>query len=124
MQILIDDNNDDIVIDYEDIFDFDQTLARVIETMLRSFKVLVAHAPSSFFPIDLSASQLTFDFIDVDDIDEHGMKRWIEIIDQMIYAFSEIAEGNHIKHPYNKENIRRIDEGLENFAKYYKHFWM
>ena len=63
---------------------------------------------------------------------EEGCKEWGEMIDKMIFSFQEIANNNKNQPPLTrteeqKNNYlayhKKIQEGLNLFAKYYQNLW-
>ena len=88
-----------------DVWNMDDTLARIIVPMLKKFKEQGNSRPSNL-----------------------SEKKWNDILDQMIWSFEQIIEGRDdaardlSPEEYKKHN-KRIDDGMKLFAKYYRHLW-
>ena len=91
-----------IKIHNSDVWNLDITLSKIIEPALIAFKEdITVNYPCS--PAKLS------------------YKKWIAIVDDMIYAHNMIANEKHL---YAKEDeCARMQRGLKYFAKYYTNLW-
>ena len=128
-----------------DVWSLDCTLSSIIVEGLRKFKEVISEVDS----VAGCPSSLVEDGEDVED----GIKKWHEILDKMIYAFTNDepetpenlfsmetfpAEGSgliefklHVNNQRvydeykakEKEHERRVTEGLELFSKYYQSLW-
>jgi len=97
----IDDNkwshkNDFPVIE---LWNLNTHIARYIAPRLRSFKEVCV----SGYPIDVE-----------------DRRQWDKIIDKMTYAFECMGQDSHC---FSDDEGRRIDEGIELFAKYFRYLW-
>lgn len=50
------------------------------------------------------------------------IERWNYIMDEMIFSFSEVKKDDILK--LNQEQIKRLDNGLFLFGKYYRNLWI
>lgn len=121
-----------IHIDNYDIWGMDHTLALIILPMLKLLKVRKHGSPlvdDCDVPVELqsiSAPPKENEW----DTDEYYHKRWIWVLEEMIWAFEQIidedAEYAYFD-PVNKEKYQeyqsRIQNGLILFGKYYRGLW-
>ena len=50
-----------------------------------------------------------------------SMEEWEAVLDKMIFAFESFVSDNY--HEFSDEDLKRIDEGLQLFAKYFRDLW-
>lgn len=50
-----------------------------------------------------------------------GSKKWTNILNKMIFAFKTLADDDII---IEDKQQKKIEEGLELFAKYFRHLWI
>jgi len=103
--------------DDSDTWSLDNTLAKMIHPRLKRFRELTVT-----FPCCLAND---FEFDGPDD----GYDKWLEILDEMIYAFNLIAnrwhnsEYDEILFKGDSLEYDRVIQGLEYFKKYYLALW-
>jgi len=85
----------------EDLWNLDITIAKFILPKLIKFK-----EKTFCFPCSLN-----------------DVKEWHKILDKMIYSFSMIKNTFKEDGFYSNEEIKKIDQGLRLFAKYYHDLW-
>jgi hypothetical protein len=133
-----------IRIDRWDTYDMDQTLAMLIVPMLKQLKESKQGAPntdSADVPKRLRATKrLTHD-----GLDKHHFARWDWILDEMIWTFEAILEGDHQFFDHSavddsadlmervkqvkmdrrglRKHEERIQNGLRLFGRYYLSLW-
>lgn len=102
----------------QDHWGLDKTLSIVLSRTLKDFKDHLKEASMAGYPDDFNS-----------------MDEWLKTIDKMIWSFEAIEEGNyHIYKDYDKTNLnatherlrvrqKRIQEGLDLFAKYFQGLW-
>jgi hypothetical protein len=141
----------DIIIHNYDTWSMDHTLALIIVPMLKQLKETKHGAPnvdSSDVPMLLKPKQLEIvRYREEGTTDENWFKRWDYVLDEMIWAFEQIAdddsEGQFYDHSecdpnedivesakklkVDREGLdahnKRIDNGLRLFGKYYRSLW-
>jgi len=82
-----------------ELWNLNTYIARFIAPRLRSFKEVNVHG----YPEDLE-----------------DQRRWHIVIDKMIYAFECMGQDALC---FTDDENRRIDEGIELFAKYFRYLW-
>lgn len=113
---------DKIEIHDYDLWNLDVSLATIIVPCLKRFKE--KNINISPFNEDLP-QHLHHDRLGTTDEDfEKGKKASEYILNEMIWAFETISDGNYgfSEHDY-MNNMKRLDKGLKLFAKYYRHLW-
>lgn len=96
-----------IHIDNFDVWNADETLAYIIVPLLKKLKENHHSCPANI-----------------------SEKKWNDILDQMIWSFEQMNQKSDytiddlIKEGFDeKEYIKRVDNGIKLFAKYYRHLW-
>lgn len=84
--------------DDEEIYSLDHSLAKLILPRLKRFKKVKKGHPSTL-----------------------SEEEWDKILDEMIYCFGRIADDNYFDLELEEE--KRLQNGLETFAKYYMNLW-
>ena len=97
-------------------------LSKIIYKKLKAFRKMPRMGyPASF--MDWDEDMEKNDGITKEDYDKHyeggGMKHWNKTLDKMIYAFKKIADDD----VYKPSAYKKIDEGLQLFAKYFQALW-
>ena len=107
-------------IDPEDTWSLDGTLSHIIAPALKEFKKNLQGYPSSLDNKDLP-KELRVKKSDPDS----GVKAWEYILDEMLFAFESISNDAIKYNPnqYDVEYIKRVQNGLRLFGKYYRHLW-
>jgi hypothetical protein len=102
-----------IKIDNYDVWGMDTTLAMIIHPMLVKLKQQkhgFGYIANEDVPEELKDPQ-----------DTYCEKKYNWFLDELIWAFNLIA--NTEEFDYNKENIKRSDNALRLFGKYYRTLW-
>lgn len=101
----------DIHINKSDTWSLDHTLALIILPALLQLKNTMHGVPIDFSEVggESYSHQMSFDFY-TETADEmfnmHGLKRWEETLDKMIWSFEQIAYDNWEEQYYHGENIK------------------
>ena len=113
-----------VSIDKYDVWNMDQTLAKIIHPMLVQLKETKQGSPKidlEDVPEYLRPSDSQYNYYEEGKLDVYFHDRWDYVVDTMIYAFNAIAkqldEGDDY---YEPETIK---EGLRLFGKYYQDLW-
>lgn len=142
---------EDIVIHNYDTWNMDHTLALIIVPMLKQLKETKHGAPnvdSSDVPLILKPTQLEIVRYNEDGTtDKNFFKRWDYVLDEMIWAFEQIADDDSDSQFYDhsecdlndsfEESVKklkvdregleahhkRIENGTRLFGKYYRSLW-
>lgn len=109
----------DIQVEPHDTWSLDVTLAHVILPLLKQFKanskgsprIDATDIPEELWPTFQIFSSTKFD---------HSHEAWLWILDQMIYSFDLILQDR--TDGFSSEE-KRIQNGLNLFAKYYRSLW-
>lgn len=123
----------DIEIDEYDTWNADHTLALIIHPVLVKFRKNVYSFPSNIEDSDIPNTV----FNESDTKDTISLKKWEWILDEMIWAFSQILEEDYesqyfsfdqnnkiiVDHDGLEAHNKRIQRGLMFFSKYYLHLW-
>ena len=111
-------------IDKYDVWNMDETLAKIIHPMLVRLKETKQGSPKvdlEDVPEYLRPSDSQYNYYEEGKLDDYYHDRWDYVIDTMIYAFNAISkqldEGDDY---YEPETIK---EGLRLFGKYYQDLW-
>ena len=94
VKIMEDDSYD------EELYNLDITIAKFILPRLKEFK-------NNLFGIPYPLTK----------------EEYNDILDKMVWSFDIISRGDHIIMDDN-ENDKRVQEGLDLFAKYFRNLWM
>ena len=139
------DRKVDIRIDYWDTWNMDHTLTMIIAPMLKQLKATTHGAPlvdNEDVPEHLrSTGETSSD----DHIDDNHFARWDWVLDEMIWTFEAILEGESKFYDHSEvddnaslrdqlnqmkvdteglqANEERITNGLRLFGKYYRSLW-
>jgi len=142
----------DIVIHRYDTWSMDHTLALIIVPMLKQLKETKHGAPnvdSSDVPMYLKPKQLEIvRYREEGTTDENFFKRWDYVLDEMIWAFEQIADDDNDGKFYDHSGVdnnepdlnvrarqlkvdregldehhKRINNGTRLFGKYYRSLW-
>jgi len=142
----------DIVIHRYDTWSMDHTLALIIVPMLKQLKETKHGAPnvdSSDVPMYLKPKQLEIvRYREDGETDENWFKRWDYVLDEMIWAFEQIADDDDDRQFYDDSGVdydepdinvrsrqlkvdhegldkhhKRINNGTRLFGKYYRSLW-
>jgi len=128
MKILMtkDDTEDYIHIDSWDTWSMDHTLARIIHPMLIQLKN-DTHSSARVANVDVPEKLHRPPGVDEWDLDDDWTPRWNWVLNEMIFAFEQILEGEdswwELEPSANKLMQKRIDNGLRLFGKYYRDLW-
>ena len=142
---------EDIVIHNYDTWNMDHTLALLIVPMLKQLKKTKHGAPcveTCDVPLFLKPTQLeTVRYREDGETDKNFFKRWDYVMDEMIWAFEQIADDDDEKQFYDHSEVdpedsmevavkklkvdregldahnKRIENGLRLFGKYYRSLW-
>ena len=111
-------------IDKYDVWNMDNTLAKIIHPMLVRLKETKQGSPNvdlEDVPEYLRPSDSQYNYYEEGKLDVYFHDRWDYVVDTMIYAFNAISkqldEGDDY---YEPETIK---EGLRLFGKYYQNLW-
>ena len=111
-------------IDKYDVWNMDETLAKIIHPMLVRLKETKQGSPKvdlEDVPEYLRPSDSQYNYYEEGKLDVYFHDRWDYVVDTMIYAFNAISkqldEGDDY---YEPETIK---EGLRLFGKYYQDLW-
>ena len=85
----------------------EHTIAKFIAPRLKSFKELNCGVPGGVFSGTI----------------EEQSERWNEVLDQMIFAFEFVADEDRYFGPFDKEENRRVEKGLDLFREYFRSLW-
>lgn len=85
--------------DDSETWSMDNSLSKLILPRLKRFKKVKIGSPSSL-----------------------SKEEWDQIIDRMIYSFEWLAAGKQFESE-NEIEIKKVNEGLHFFAKYYRDLW-
>lgn len=113
----------DIKIDKYDVWNLDHTLAMIIHPCLLELKKTKHGSPdvdNEDVPEELRSEEhwLTNEQ-NILVTDSHYHKRWEYVLDEMIWTFKQIADGDlPLVDPEE-----RVDKGLRLFGKYYRGMW-
>ena len=149
-----DDRNreENIVIHNYDTWNMDHTLALIIVPMLKQLKETKHGAPNVDcidVPMKLQPKQLeVVRYRENGETDENFFKRWDYVLDEMIWAFEQIAEDDNDGQFYDDSGVdydepdidvrsrqlkvdregfdahhKRIENGTRLFGKYYRSLW-
>jgi len=142
----------DIIIHRYDTWSMDQTLAVIIMPMLKQLKATKQGVPNidaSDVPLFLKPTQLENVQTDKNFFYREGdTKRWDYVLDEMIWAFEQIADDDNENSFYDHSEVddnetdinvlakqvkvdqeeldkhnQRIGNGLQLFGKYYRSLW-
>lgn len=142
----------DIVIHRYDTWSMDHTLALIIVPMLKQLKETKHGAPNvdaSDVPMYLKPKQLEIvRYCEEGETDENWFKRWDYVLDEMIWAFEQIADDDNDGQFYDDSGVdydesdinvrsrqlkvdregldehhKRINNGTRLFGKYYRSLW-
>lgn len=113
-----------VTIDKYDVWNMDQTLAKIIHPMLVQLKETKQGSPNvdlEDVPEYLRPLDSQYNYYEEGKLDVYFHDRWDYVVNTMIYAFNAIAkqldEGDDY---YEPETIK---EGLRLFGKYYQDLW-
>ena len=113
-----------VTIDKYDVWNMDQTLAKIIHPMLVQLKETKQGSPNvdlEDVPEYLRPLDFQYNYYEEGKLDVYFHDRWDYVVNTMIYAFNAIAkqldEGDDY---YEPETIK---EGLRLFGKYYQDLW-
>ena len=86
-----------IHLDPWDTYNAEETLARIVAPVLKQLKKTIHGAPANmqeFSQVSSSSTQLCLDFYEAGDSDawKEGHKRWLSILDKMIWSFEQLAD--------------------------------
>jgi len=113
-------------VDRFDVYNMDNTLAKIIHPMLLELKNQDTSYPilgSEYNDCFSTELQIPDDF-DTEFDDNFILKqRWTYVLDEMIYAFGLIAGEEYYNHRDNEEITNRMNRGLEYFGKFYTCLW-
>lgn len=123
----------DIEIDDYDTWNAEHTLAMIIHPVLVKFRKNINSFPTNFDDTDIPKT--VYDKFDKKD--EISLKKWEWILDEMIWAFSQILEEDYestyfsldenekiiVDHEGLEAHRKRIQRGLMLFSKYYLNLW-
>ena len=91
----------------EQLWDMDVTLAKYISSGLKQFLNYVETKEElPGYPSDFKS-----------------LEEWHESINKMIWSFEEITKREHINYRKDEEYRKKIQEGLNLFAKYFQSLW-
>lgn len=117
------DRDEQIVIHKYDTWSMDHTLALIIVPMLKQLKETKHGAPNVDcidVPMRLQPKQLeVVRYRESGETDENFFKRWDYVLDEMIWAFEQIANETDLSDAEEK----RVNSGLKLFGKYYRSLW-
>ena len=111
-------------IDKYDVWNMDQTLAKIIHPMLVRLKETKQGSPNidlEDVPDYLKPSDSQYNYYEEGKLDDYYHDRWDYVIDTMIYAFNAISEQLDEDDDYYEPET--IKEGLRLFGKYYQNLW-
>jgi hypothetical protein len=117
-----------VKIDSFDSYSAYHTLALIIHPLLIEFRNKIKQRggyPSSIIEGSCDDSDETY---------EQNLNKWVDILDKMIWSFSEIVNDNPGEHKYFADDgkldmagmleyYKRIQEGLDLFGKHYQSLW-
>lgn len=95
----------------QDTWNMDLTLSYIILPMLQQFK-----ATSNGYP-KVSSEDIP------ETIEPESSEAWSYILDEMMYAFSSIQQNGQISLAPVDIELKRVDNGLRLFGKYYRNLW-
>lgn len=121
-----------IRIDPYDTWSMDDTLALIILPMLKQLRASKhgsGRVDNEDVPEELRSTSAPPP--EDHDIDDNWHKRWEWVLDEMIWAFEQIADPDHdnafFKNGFDKEGYtthnERINRGTTFFGKYYRGLW-
>ncbi|MGN0047966.1 MAG: hypothetical protein ACI37U_03575 [Bacteroides sp.] len=96
-------------------WDLNSRLGSIISSRLQTFKE--ASTLSGATPWPFSFKQVDGQMVRTDD----GWERWAEVLDKMIWSFNEYAHLDECLEELPEEYQKRLQEGLDLFAKHYRH---
>lgn len=111
-------------IDKYDVWNMDQTLAKIIHPMLVRLKETKQGSPNvdlEDVPEYLRPSPSQYNYYEEDKLDDYYHDRWDYVVDTMIYSFNAIAKQLDEDDDYYEPET--IKEGLRLFGKYYQNLW-
>lgn len=120
-----------IRIDDYDVWSMDHTLALIIFPMLKKLKEKKHGAPivdNEDVPEYLRGEINS----ETGESDEHFFARWDYVLDEITFAFEQLASDDYIKQFFNKDRYdkvgheqlqKRIDNGCRLFGKYFQSLW-
>jgi hypothetical protein len=111
-------------IDKYDVWNMDQTLAKIIHPMLVRLKETKQGSPNidlEDVPDYLKPSDSQYSYYEEGKLDVYYHDRWDYVIDTMIYAFNAISKQLDEDDDYYEPET--IKEGLRLFGKYYQNLW-
>lgn len=113
-----------VSIDKYDVWNMDQTLAKIIHPMLVRLKETKQGSPNvdlEDVPEYLRPSDSQYNYYEEGKLDIYFHDRWDYVVDTMIYAFNAIAKQLDEDDDYYEPQT--IKEGLRLFGKYYQDLW-
>lgn len=111
-----------VEINSHDLYSLDNTLACVIYPALQAFrKVAVGSIPGSLIHSDYSEMTKA----QKKQTEKNASKKWLEILDAMIWSFKTIADDRPDVGTESERNAheQKIEYGLDLFAKHYGSLW-
>ena len=106
-----------------DTWSMDHTLALIIVPMLEQLKKTshgAPHTDDEDVPEDLKSIYAPIANKNNGEVDDLYFKRWDWIMDEMIWAFSQVASDEDSMAP---EFNKRMENGFRLFGKYYRGMW-
>ena len=111
-----------VYIDKYDVWNMDQTLAKIIHPMLVRLKETKQGSPEiDFKDVPEYLRPLDYQINSVTKVDPYYHDRWDYVIDTMIYTFNAISKQLDEDDDYYEPET--IKEGLRLFGKYYQNLW-
>ncbi len=113
-----------VSVDKYDVWNMDQTLAKIIHPMLVRLKETKQGSPNvdlEDVPEYLRPSDSQYNYYEEGELDVYFHDRWDYVVDTMIYAFNAIAKQLDEDDDYYEPET--IKEGLRLFGKYYQDLW-
>ena len=107
----------------------DYTLSHIILPMLKQLKETKQGSPNvdlDDVPKELHPPEGQPQYGPSGEVDDNFFKRWDWVMDEMIWAFTQIAESNNnilYDEENRKEDQKRRDEAFKLFGKYYESLW-
>lgn len=71
----------------------------------------------------LGATPCEFCHFENDEDGKKGCQAWHDCLEEMLFAFEQYANDRMFALDLDEETRKRVQHGLDLFAKYYKHLW-
>ena len=118
----------DIHIEDSDVKSLDNTLSLIIYPVLLSFREKVKIAPVTMYPSDVAPYKLKGESEDDYDsrltlAENEALEAWKKALDSMLFSFKQVTHGDPTWE-YDALQKKRVQDGLDLFAKHFRSLWL